>query len=90
MSPEIIIPSYLQPYTESLETVELNGKTIGDCLDSLIERFNGIKEMLFDNNGILHSYVGIYVNGEDAYPEQLAKPVKKNDRIHVIYIIGGG
>jgi len=26
----------------------------------------------------------------DAYAEELAKPVKDGDEIHIIYIIGGG
>jgi len=90
MSIKIDVPSYLQPYTNNTEMVEVNGSTVGECLDHLIKQFAGMEKMLFAKNGKLHSYVGIYVNGEDAYPEELAKPVEDGDKLYILYIIGGG
>ncbi len=90
MSIEIVIPSYLQPYTDNRDTVEVKGNTIGECFDSLIEQHPGIEKMLFDKNGRLHSYVGTYINKEDAYPDALTKKARDGDEVHVIYIIGGG
>jgi len=90
MSIEIEIPSYLQPYTNNTEIAEVNGNTVGKCLSHLIEQFPAIEKMLFTKNGEPHSYLGIYVNGEDAYPEQLAKAVEDGDKMYLIYIIGGG
>ena len=90
MSIKIEIPSYLQPYTNDTEMVEVKGSTVGECITQLIEQFPGMKKMLFAKNGKLHSYVGIYVNGEDAYPDELTKPVEDGDALHIIYIIGGG
>jgi len=90
MSIKIDIPSYLQPCTSNMEVVEVNGSTVGGCLDHLVKQFPDIKKMLFDKNGKLFGYVGIYVNGEDSYPEELAKPVKDGDEFNILYIIGGG
>ena len=90
MSIKIDIPSYLQPYTNSMEVVEVNGSTVGGCLNHLVKQFPSIDKMLFAKNGKLHGYVGIYVNREDAYPEQLAKPVRDGDELDIQYIIGGG
>lgn len=90
MSVKIYIPSYLQPYTNNLEVVEVKGGTIDDCLTRLIKQFPGMRKMLFSKNGNLLTYVGIYVNGEDAYPEELTKSVKDGDELHILYVIGGG
>ena len=90
MSIKIEIPSYLQSLTNNTEVVETNGSTVGACLNHLVEQFPRMDKMLFDKNGKLHSYVGIYVNGEDAYPEELVKPVKDGDDLYILYIIGGG
>ena len=90
MSIKIEIPSYLQPYTNNMEVVEVNGSTVGGCLNHLVKQFPGIEKMLFAKNGKLFGYVAIYVNGEDAYPEELAKPVKDGDKLHIILEIGGG
>jgi molybdopterin converting factor small subunit len=87
---EINIPTYLQPYAGDQETIEVSGNTVGECLDHLIRQFPGMKKMLFDAGGKLHNYVGIYINGEDAYPNELARPLKDSDKLDLLYIIGGG
>ena len=90
MSIKIAIPLYLQPLTNNTEVVELNGSTLGECLNHLVKQFPRMEKMLFDKNGKLFGYVAIYVNGEDAYPEELVKPVKDGDELYILYIIGGG
>jgi len=90
MSVKITVPSYLQPFVDNRQVVEVNESTIGQCLDHLVKQFPGIKKMLFTRNDELHPYVGIYVNGQDAYPEELTKPVKDRDEIFILYIISGG
>lgn len=90
MGVKIAIPSYLQPFTTNLESVEVNGSSISGCLNNLTEQFPDIEKMLFDKNSDLLSYVGIYVNGEDTYPEVLAKTVEDGDELQILYIIGGG
>ncbi len=90
MSIKINIASYLQPYTNNMEAVEVSGSTVGECLNHLLKQFPAIKKMLFDKNGKLFGYIGIYINGEDAHPEELAKPVKAGDELYILYIIGGG
>ncbi len=90
MSVKINIPSYLQPYTNDTEVIEINGSIVGECLNHLVKQFPGIEKVLFDKKGKLHGYVGIYINGEDAYPEELAKPVQDGNTLDILYIIGGG
>ena len=90
MSIKIIIPSYLQSLTNGIEVVEVNGSTVGECLKHLVKQFPGSEGMLFGKNGKLLPYAGIYINGEDAYPDELAKSVEDGDELHILYIIGGG
>ena len=90
MSIEINISPVLYQYTQDQQVTKVNGSTVGQCLDHLVKQFPSIKQGLFDKNGKLHSYVDIYVNGESAYPEELAKPVKDGDELHIVFVIGGG
>jgi len=90
MSVKITIPSYLQPFADNRAVVEVDQSTVAQCLDNLVKQFPEIEKMLFTRNGDLHPYVGIYINGEDAYPEELSKSVKNGDELLIMYIIGGG
>ena len=87
---KINIPSYMQPFTNNMEVVEVSGNTIGKCLNHLVEQFPCIKGQLFSKNGDLFENVIISVNGESAYPEQLVKPVKEGDELNILLVIGGG
>ena len=69
---------------------EVQGSTVGQCLDDLVKQFPQIKSRLFDKTGKLLNYVDIYVNQESAYPEELAKPVKDGDELQITIIIAGG
>ena len=90
MGARIVIPSFLRPFTDNMESVEVKGSSVSGCLNNLTKRFPDIEKTLFTKNGELMSYVVIYVNGEDPYPEGLDKPVKDGDKLHILYIIDGG
>ena len=87
---KIKIPAYMQSFTNNMEVVEVNGSTVGECLSHLVKQFPSIKKQLFSKSGNLFESIIISVNGESAYPEQLAKPVKEGDELNILLIVGGG
>ena len=90
MSVKINIHPNLLEFTGDLAVVEVNGSTVGECLNELVKQFPRIKPMLFGKDGKLFNYVDVYVNYESSYPEELAKPVKDGDELHITLIIAGG
>lgn len=90
MSIKINVSLFLHQYTDGREVVEVNGSTVGQCLDHLVKQFPSTKQWLFDNNGKLHSYVDLYVNGRSTYPEELATPVKSGDELYILFMVDGG
>jgi len=90
MSVRIHLNPALYHSINSQEVAVVSGNTVGECLNHLVKQFPAIEKMLFAKNGKLLGYVSIYVNGEDAYPDELAKPVKDGDELHTLYILGGG
>lgn len=90
MSIKINIHPFFSHLTNDQDVVEVNGSTVGQCLEQLIARFPETKNWLFRKDGNLLSLVDIYVNGESAYPDELAKPVKDGDELHIVVIIAGG
>ncbi len=90
MSVKINISSILAQYTNDERVVQVNGSTVGQCLDHLVKQFPGIAPCLFDKDGKLHSDIDIYANGKSTYPEELAKLVNDGDELHITFLIGGG
>jgi molybdopterin synthase sulfur carrier subunit len=90
MSIEVNIHQALRHLTEQQAKVQVNGTTVGECLNDLVRRFPGVKPKIFGKNGKLLNYVDIYVNQESSYPEELAKSVNDGDRLHITLMIAGG
>lgn len=80
----------MHQFTNSQAVAEVNGNTVGHCLNDLVKQFPDIEKWLFGKNGKLLNYVDIYVNTESSYPEELDKPVNDGDELHIIIMIAGG
>jgi len=90
MGVEINIHPTLLSFTDNQEVVQVNGGTVGQCLEQLVARFHNVKERLFNKDGKLLSHVDLYINEESAYPEEMAKPVNDGDELHIVLMISGG
>jgi molybdopterin converting factor small subunit len=80
----------LREHANGQEMVEVEGNTVGECLRNLVKMFPGLGPNLFDKKGGLNSVVEIYLNLQSAYPNELVKPVKNGDEIHVTMMLAGG
>jgi molybdopterin converting factor small subunit len=90
VSIKINIHPILHYFTNNKSVFEAKGSTVGECLEQLVARFPEIKKGLFAQDGKLLSSIDVYVNRESAYPEELAKPVKDSDELHIVLMIAGG
>jgi molybdopterin converting factor small subunit len=87
---KINVHTILHHITKDQGVVQVDGDTVGQCLEQLVARFPGLKKVLFDSDGKLLNYIDVYVNGESSYPEESAKCLKNGDELHIELIIAGG
>ena len=90
MAVKVHIHTTHRQYTNGLEVVEVKGTTVGDCLHHLVQQFPAMEKALFAKKDKLHNIVEIYVNRATAYPNELMKPVKDGDEIHLVIMLAGG
>ena len=77
-------------FTNGVEVVPVEGNTVGECLNQLIKQFPGMEKALFAKKDKLLNNIEVYVNHASAYPNELVKPVKDGDEIHLITMLAGG
>jgi len=77
-------------FTDGLNTVDVNGATVGECLETLVERFPDMRRVLFTRNGSLVRNIDIYINDDSAYPDELTQPVSDGDEVHLNMLLMGG
>jgi molybdopterin synthase sulfur carrier subunit len=91
MSVTIRIPTPLRTLTREQETVQAEGSTIAEVLDSLQQQYPGIKERICDTNGELRRFVNCYLNDEDIrFKDGAATAVNDGDEVSIIPAIAGG
>jgi molybdopterin synthase sulfur carrier subunit len=90
LSIKINIHKTHRQFTNGLDIVEVEGSTVGNCLDNLVGQFPGMKKALFDKKGKLLRVIEIYINSKSAYPNELVKQVKDGDNVHIILMLAGG
>jgi len=90
MSIYVTIHRTHRSYTDGLERVPVDGRTVRECLDVLINKYPDFRQILFNQSGGLRKHFEIYLNAESAYPDQLKKVVSDGDEIHITALLAGG
>ena len=90
MSVKVHIHTTHRQMTNGLEVVEVEGKTVRECLSHLVSQFPGMEKALFAKKDKLLNNVEVYLNNASAYPNELLKPVKDDDEIHLLVMLTGG
>ncbi len=77
-------------FTNGREVVTVEGNTIGECLSHLVNQYPQMEKALFAKKDRLLNSVEVYLNHASAYPNELLKPVKDGDEIHLVTMLAGG
>lgn len=91
MAVDVRLPTVLRSQAQGCTTVTVDGSTIGDVLQALVDRFPSLAGQLLNDDGSLHRFVNVYVNDDDVrYLESLATPVKEGDEVSLLPAVAGG
>ena len=91
MAVTVKIPTQLRAVTggESETSVE-DATTVGEVLDGLYERFDGLRERIAED-GDLRRFVNVYVDGEDVrFGDGLDTAVKDGGEVQILPAVAGG
>jgi len=87
----VSIPTQIRPLTNNLDTVELDGATLGDLLADLEKRYPGVNDRLHNEAGELRRNIAIYINGEDIrFLQDKDTAVKLGDEVVIVPSAAGG
>jgi adenylyltransferase/sulfurtransferase len=91
MHTKVYIPTPLRPFTDKLDTVEVDGQTVGDALVALTGKYVELKRHLYGDDGRLRRFVNVYLNDDDIrFLEKEQTPLKDGDTISIIPSVAGG
>src|SRR5262249_45346643 len=87
----ILIPTPLRPYVDKQESVQIAGKTVGEALTNLTQRYGDLRRHLYTDEGRLRSFVNVYLNDEDIrYLQRESTPLNPGDTLSTVPSVAGG
>ena len=91
MSVQILIPTPLRQFTNNLESVAVEGSSVGEALKNLCLKYSPLQKHLYSDDGKLRNFVNVYVNDEDIrYLQKESTPISEKDILSIIPSIAGG
>ncbi|HXF65025.1 MAG TPA: MoaD/ThiS family protein [Caldilineaceae bacterium] len=88
MEHEVWIPALHRDLTGGVETVKVEGETVGEVVAALEARFPGIAERLTDD-GRIRPYISVAINGVITH-RGLRQRLTEPSEIHFVPALGGG
>jgi molybdopterin synthase sulfur carrier subunit len=90
MSVRVKLPPILQEFSGGIETLEVSGRTVSECLEKLEAQFPGMRESLLDRQGKLLRVFGIYLNADGLHPVEMDTQLQDGDEIVILNFLMGG
>lgn len=85
------IPMPLRAFTGGAEEVEVTGATVGEALQALGRRHEGLLPRVLGPDGELRQFVNVFVAGRNVRSlSGLATPVAEGDVISIVPAVAGG
>jgi len=85
------IPEELTRFTAGTRLFDLPGETIGQVLESLFKQFPDLRCRIVDDQGRLHPYLPIFLDGHKLPPRgSLDRPVADGSHLEIIGLASGG
>jgi molybdopterin converting factor small subunit len=87
---KIRIPTPLRAYTDGASDIDVSGGTVGEALNSLVDRHPDLRAHLFQDDE-LRSFVNIFIGDEDIrFLQGLDTAIDAEDKLRIIPSIAGG
>ena len=85
------IPPVLRAQAGGQKSIEVEGDTIGAVLEHLVAAHPGLRGQLFTDEGTLHRFVNVYVDGQHIrYTGELSTPVSDRADVVILPAMAGG
>jgi len=89
MSVTVRIPAIIRQFTGQESEVRLEGKTVGEVLETFKARFPAAGERFFSERTL--RYMNLYLNEEDVRSlANLETPVGDSDVLSIVFAVAGG
>ncbi len=90
MAIEITMSPSMQSLIGNIKSVQVEGKTVADCLEHLIEKYPQLAAEIFPSDRKLNKKLGVFLNGSNIVSSGMSRSVKEGDKLYIFDVLAGG
>jgi molybdopterin synthase sulfur carrier subunit len=91
MAVTVKIPTQLRSATGGDAETTVEGATVGEVLEALYARYDGLRDRIAGDDGELRRFVNVYVGGEDIrFLDGLKTEVAAGGEVTILPAVAGG
>jgi molybdopterin synthase sulfur carrier subunit len=88
--PQVEVPSRYRGPTNGRSRIDVDGRTVRECIEAVEAQYPGFSELVFDAQGGLRRFVRLFVNGDELARDALDTPIADGDRVEILAAMAGG
>ena len=88
--PEVHIPPRYRGPTQGVSQIDVDGRTVRECIEAVEARYPGFLELVFDEHGKVRLHASVFLNGDDLGREAAEAAVGSDDRVEILAAVAGG
>lgn len=88
--PRVEVPSRYRVPTGGESSIEVEGRSVRECIEAVEARHPGFQELILDKHGELQRFVRLFVNAEQLARDALDAAVSEDDEIAIVVAPAGG
>ena len=88
--PQVVVPPAYQGPTRGRDRIDVEGRTVAECIDAVEASFPGFRDQVFDASGRVHRFVQLFVNGDEIDRGAVGTSVRPGDRVEILAAVSGG
>lgn len=89
--PKVKFTSNLKRFYPGLDTVEVNGKTVAQALEEINKEYEGIRDYIVDERGVLRKHVNIFIGNHLIKDRKaLTDELVEKDEVYIMQALSGG
>jgi len=88
---EVRLPNILRPMAGGEAAVRVEGDTVGEVFDDLVQQYPGLRATLLTPEGGMHRHLNVFVDDDDVrYLGGLAAKVGESSTVTLMPAVAGG
>lgn len=88
--PRVEVPSRYRVPTKGEGRIDVEGRTVRECIEAVEARYPGFQELVLDRHGGLQRFVRLFVDGEPVARDALGTEVSPDAKVAILVAPAGG